>query len=198
MRGESSIDDSLWERRLLRGMARGDRASFDRFVAHYTPALVRYAQNHLSGHDEAVPDVVQSTLAVAVERLDSFRGDGPLGAWLLGICRFQIGTYWRRWKVRRQTEADSGVMLDDIESGDDSPWQLLESEHRRATVHSTLDLLPPPYGDVLEWKYLQDLSVKEIAGRLEVSLKAAESALTRARSAFRKAFSAAMEAEGSP
>ncbi len=193
MRDDSPTDESLWERHLLRSMARGDRSSFDHFVAHYSPSLVRYAHSHLAGHAEAVPDIVQATLAVAVERLDSFRGDGPLGAWLLGICRFQIATYWRRWKVRQQCIADPSVGLDDLESNDDSPWQTLEAGHRRATVHSTLDLLPPPYGAVLEWKYLQELSVREIADRLGVSPKAAESTLTRARSAFRKFFSAAMD-----
>ena len=54
----------------------------------------------------------------------------------------------------------------------------------------TLDSLPLHYGDALEWKYLDGLSVVEIAARLGVSTKAAESRLTRAREAFRDGFSA--------
>jgi RNA polymerase sigma factor (sigma-70 family) len=54
-------------------------------------------------------------------------------------------------------------------------------------VHAVLDRLPPRYGRALEWKYLEELSVKEIARRLEVGPKAAESLLTRARLAFRDA-----------
>ena len=53
----------------------------------------------------------------------------------------------------------------------------------------TLDHLPGRYGDVLEWKYMQELSVDEIADRLGVGYKAAESLLTRARAAFRDGFS---------
>ena len=53
----------------------------------------------------------------------------------------------------------------------------------------TLDHLPGSYGDVLEWKYLQEMSVAEIAARLGVGYKAAESILTRARVAFREGFS---------
>ena len=41
----------------------------------------------------------------------------------------------------------------------------------------------------LEWKYAAGLSVREIAERLEISEKAAESLLTRARVVFREAFS---------
>jgi RNA polymerase sigma-70 factor, ECF subfamily len=51
-----------------------------------------------------------------------------------------------------------------------------------------LDYLPAPYGDILEWKYLHDLSTSEIARRLGRSPKAAESLMTRARDAFREAF----------
>jgi DNA-directed RNA polymerase specialized sigma24 family protein len=42
---------------------------------------------------------------------------------------------------------------------------------------------------VLEWKYIHELSVQEIAERLGVGYKAAESLLTRARAAFREGFS---------
>ena len=50
----------------------------------------------------------------------------------------------------------------------------------------TVDALPSHYGDVLEWKYIDDLSVIEIAQRLAIGPKAAESLLTRAREAFRQ------------
>ena len=51
-----------------------------------------------------------------------------------------------------------------------------------------LDQLPQHYGNALEWKYLEGLPVKEIASRLKLSPKAAESLLTRAREAFRECF----------
>ena len=54
----------------------------------------------------------------------------------------------------------------------------------------TIDYLPDRYGDALEWKYIQELSVHEIAAAIEVSPKAAESLLSRAREAFRDAFAA--------
>lgn len=193
---EPPVDETLLERRLLRGMAKGDRSAFDLFVETYTPALLRYAHGHLSGHEQAVPDVVQSTLATAVERLDSFRGEGALGAWLISICRFKIGTYFRRRQVRDRWAPDGPVDLETVEDPEGSPMEALGRSRRRATVHSTLDLLTPPYGDILEWKYIEELSVKEIAGRLDVSPKAAESKLTRAREAFRKLFGATQEGRG--
>src|SRR2546428_13589270 len=63
-------------------------------------------------------------------------------------------------------------------------------------VQVTLDALPRSYGDALEWKFVQGLPVKEIAARLNLRLKAAESLLTRARQAFRDGFSAVTRRRG--
>jgi DNA-directed RNA polymerase specialized sigma24 family protein len=52
-------------------------------------------------------------------------------------------------------------------------------------VHLTLELLQPRHAQALEWKYVDKLPVDEIAARLAVRPKAAESILTRARNAFR-------------
>ena len=58
----------------------------------------------------------------------------------------------------------------------------------RETIRTALDYLPAPYADVLEWKYVLELSVADIAARLGRSTKATESLLTRARDAFRETF----------
>jgi DNA-directed RNA polymerase specialized sigma24 family protein len=50
--------------------------------------------------------------------------------------------------------------------------------------------LPGSYGDVLRWKYLDDLSTEDIAARLAVSHDAAQSTLQRARLAFKSAATA--------
>jgi RNA polymerase sigma-70 factor (ECF subfamily) len=52
-----------------------------------------------------------------------------------------------------------------------------------------LDKLPPKYGDVLEWKYIEGYSVKEIALKMDLSPEAAQSLLARAKTAFREIYS---------
>ena len=53
-------------------------------------------------------------------------------------------------------------------------------------VQLTLDYLPDKYAKVLRLKYLQGLSVKEIAQELGMGKLAVQSVLARARTAFRK------------
>lgn len=55
-------------------------------------------------------------------------------------------------------------------------------------VRVTLEFLPTRYACALEMKYIQGCSVDEIGERLNISSKAAESVLSRARDAFREGF----------
>jgi DNA-directed RNA polymerase specialized sigma24 family protein len=70
----------------------------------------------------------------------------------------------------------------------DDPLACASMAQVQEAVLAALDYLPSDYADVLEWKYVQELSVEEIAHRIGRTPKATESLLTRARNAFREAF----------
>ena len=71
-----------------------------------------------------------------------------------------------------------------------TPEADLGSAELARLIKVTLDSLPIDYGDALEWKYVDGISVAEIGDRLGRSRKAAESLLNRAREAFRDGFTA--------
>ena len=80
------------------------------------------------------------------------------------------------------------LSLRDLLDSDITPLSNVQQIVRLVRV--VLDYLPRRYGEVLEWKYIEGHSVKEIAGFLGVAPKAAESTLTRARNAFKDGFAA--------
>jgi RNA polymerase sigma factor (sigma-70 family) len=71
---------------------------------------------------------------------------------------------------------------------DEHPEGALVRKEEANRVHAALDLLPSHYARALEWKYLERASVEEIAARLRLGAKAAESLLSRARRAFREGY----------
>ena len=178
------------EREFVRRMIAGDEAAFDTFADSYIPALYRFAASRLDGDRELTREIVQTTLCKAIGKLSSFRGDAALMTWLCACCRNEIAGHFRK-KMRPIREVDLEVVEETsaAELAGAAPEvpeaAALRGEARRL-VHAALDELPPHYGQVLEWKYLEDLPVKEIASRLDLGPKAAESLLTRAREAFRK------------
>ena len=187
------VDLTAEERELVARMRRGDADAFERFAEAYVPALFRFASSHLDRDRDLVPDVVQNVVAKALDRLGGFRGDAPLLAWLCVCCRNEIAGLYRK-RARRPAEValegGAAELAEAARAPESEPPEalLLESE-RRSLVHVALDGLPAHYAHALEWKYLEGLSVIEIARRLELSPKAAESLLTRARGAFRAAYS---------
>ncbi len=183
------------DRRLARRMLRGEERAFDEFFDAHFPGLYRFALSRTRLDEDAAEEIAQATLCAAVAKLHTYRGEATLFTWLCTFCRHEISAYFRRARRQPQT-ADMAEDSPEIRAALESLWVLegrdaevvLRRQEVARRVHALLDLLPSRYGDALEWKYLEGLSVKEIAARLGVSPKAAESVLTRARQAFRDGF----------
>lgn len=179
---------------LARRLIAGDQSAFEQFFADYFPRVYRFARTRLEGSDDAAEEVVQTTLIKALAKIHTYRGEAALLTWLCTFCRHEIAAWYSRagraGEVVMDTAApEARAILDALALlSQDDPERALDRQEVCRRVHATLDHLPPRYGDALEWKYLDGLSVEEIARRLGVGYKAAESLLTRARQAFRDGF----------
>lgn len=182
--------DRALARRILGGDEEAFRELFDRFF----PRLYRFALARLPRDPDAARDVVQQTFCQAIEKLDTYRGEAALYTWFCQICRNVLADQYRHNDrlagrvVLLEDRPDARAILESLAaSAADEPeaGALREQVHR--IVEATLDALPGRYGEALEWKYIDGLSVREIAGRLSLGEKAAESLLTRARESFREA-----------
>jgi len=179
------------DRALVARLLLGDEAAFGTFFDAMFPRVYRFALPRVGHNEDAAEDIAQATLCRAVRGLQTWRGEASLFTWICTICRHEIDA-WRRahpgeaavplvedvpeiraalesWYVQELDRADAAVQRQEL----------------AALVQRVLDHLPVHYGNVLEWKYLEEVPVADIAARLDVSAKAAESLLTRARAAFR-------------
>ncbi|NND55360.1 MAG: RNA polymerase sigma factor [Gammaproteobacteria bacterium] len=173
----------------------GDEAAFRQVFDEFFPRLYRFAKARLNGDHDAACDVVQQTFCKAIERLDSYRGEAALYTWFCQICRNTLIDYCRSNNVRTrhlvplEDHTNIRTVLERLTApaGDQPEAQATRKDVIRL-IQATLDVLPVHYGDVLELKYVEGLSVREIATHTSCSEKATESTLTRARAAFREAF----------
>jgi RNA polymerase sigma-70 factor (ECF subfamily) len=202
----SVFDTHQSDRDLVQRMLAGDQQAFQEFFDAHFPGLYRFAMTRL-GHDaDVAEEVVQSTLCKVVRKLHTYRGEASLFTWACTFCRWEISA-WQSKHGRRglavelvEESPEVRAALESISALDAAgPRERLLRQEVADLVRLTLDQLPRRYGDALEWKYVEGLSVKEIAVRLGLGPKAAESLLTRARQAFREAFAtlaSALEGEG--
>lgn len=181
------------DRQLVDRLLAGERAAFDEFFNEYYPKLYRFVKRRMPRDHAMAEDIAQGAMCRALQALSGFRGEAALMTWLCTLCRREMSA---RWRDIRAFADGPGLVEDDpviraaleslLDGGD--PLQASTREQVRETIRTALDYLPAPYADVLEWKYVRDMSVADIATRLGRSPKAAESLLTRARDAFREAF----------
>jgi len=182
------------DRALARRILGGDEAAFRDLFDRFFPRLYRFALARVPRDPEAARDIVQQTFCQAIERLDTYRGEAALYTWFCQICRNAVADHYRR----NSRGAGRVVLLEDLpdarailesfaapEADEPETGAMREQVHR--LVEATLDALPGRYGEALEWKYIDGLSVREIAERMSLGEKATESLLTRARESFREA-----------
>jgi RNA polymerase sigma-70 factor (ECF subfamily) len=187
---------------LVRRLRRGDEAAFEElFDATFHP-LYRFALIRVNRDHELAKEIAQSTICKGFEKLDTYRGEAPIFSWLCALCRFEITAYYRRLKreppsvaLPEESREALGVLDSLGRDLDDPEKQALRREVERL-VHLTVDHLPRRYALALEWRYADQVGVPEIASRLAISYKAAESLLSRARQAFKDGFAGVSAASG--
>ncbi len=176
------------DRALARRILGGDDDAFTELFKRFFPRLYRFALARMPGDPEGAKDIVQQTFCQAIERLDSYRGEAALYTWFCQICRNAISDHYRRngrstgRVVLLEDQPNARAILESLAApAAYEPESGALREQVCRVVAATLDALPGRYGEALEWKYIDGLSVREIAGRLALGEKAAESLLTRAR-----------------
>jgi len=182
------------DRSLIRRVAKGDQQAFDAFFREYFPRLFRFTLSRVD-HDEAVAEeIVQKTMCIVVRKAGTYRGEALLFTWLCHICRNEMFAVLKTRGIERQRnvplEDNPGVRaaLESMSVESDEPESVRRNEEIARFVRTTLEYLPTKYATALEMKYIQGCSVAEIAEKLEVGGKAAESILSRARAAFKESF----------
>ncbi|TFG85528.1 MAG: RNA polymerase sigma factor [Chromatiales bacterium] len=177
---------------LVQRMLAGDERAFTAFFNDYFPRVYRFALPRLNSDADAAAEVVQAALTKAMRKLKDFRGEASLFTWVCQICRHEVVDHLRREgrhaskvvliddsaDVRAAVEAIAGPEIEE-------PAQQYSQAEVRKLVRTVLDRLPPRYGDALEMKYVEGLSVDEIAVELGIGTTATQSLLARARVAFR-------------
>jgi RNA polymerase sigma factor (sigma-70 family) len=178
---------------LVRAIQAGDATALEALYQQYLPSVWRFAFAQLSGNTAGAEDVVSETFLAAVRQIAGLAPEGgSVGGWLIGIARHKVQDLRRR-AARMRTTLDENLGAAPLSSEDDPP-AALEAAEMRQCVGAIMDGLADEERTVLEWKYIEDLSVREIARRLGRTEKAVEASLYRARQAFRAAFDRAQRA----
>jgi len=152
----------------------------------YRERLIKFVGRKV-GSQEDIEEIVQETLIAALDSLPVFREECALFTWLCSIARHEIADFYRRRKIKQIVFSRLPFLKDLVceALGPELAYQELEKKRK---IVRTLKNLSEGYSQILRLKYIDGLSMKEIAQRLEITVKTVESRLTRARLAFQKVY----------
>ena len=164
-----------------------DAAAWDEFYEEHVRELYGFVFRLVRGDPQTAADVFQDTWLDAISRIEQFDPNrGELRSWLFGIARRRVAMHWRQRTARSNAPGTAREEIA-VESLDGAavPDDVIEHLEQAAVVQASLLALPPERRRVLVEKYVEELSVAQIAARTGKSPKAVESLLSRAREQFR-------------
>jgi len=175
---------------LRKAVLAGDEAAWRAWCLEYFDALDRFVLWRCGCRRDEADDVVQETWLVAVRQMRRFNPQqGRFLAWLRGIAvnirRNHLRRRWRQVKASQNGRAEPVVAIESLADRGDT---VDEQQQRAEQIAEVLDAMPERQEAALRAKYLDELSVNEIAARWNETPKAVESLLSRAREAFRERF----------
>ncbi len=184
------------DKKLVKQLLAGSERAFDQFFDENFARLYRFALTRLSDDPDAAREVAQLTLTKAIRKLGTYRAESALYTWLCAICRNETSD----WLARQGRYREHIVLTEDlpevraaVESFQVPEQTTPERHYRRVEmlrlIQVALDNLPAKYGDVLEWKYIEGHSIREISARMNIGAEATQSLLARARRAFADVYS---------
>lgn len=175
----SPRDDTLAERRWLNALAKGDPSAIGGLYELYGDKIFRYAFRMLGNRSDA-EDATAETFYRVLRRSADLRADGAFRTWLFRITRNLCIDRMRQHKL--------------LELPGDAHYTGTEERAAlKVTVHQALNELPPEYREPLVLCDLEDVSAKEAADILNISVPALKSRLYRGRRALRDKLGGSME-----
>lgn len=162
----------------------GHSGTADLDVRELRPKLVRFAARLVGDAD--AEDVVQIALSKAADAIADFRGESSLRSWIYRIAA-NAAHDWNRARTRSQPDIDLDERdCEDLETEDDLQERHLIREEMNQCVGEVLRRIPESYQVILALSDCEELSDREIAEILGLSLGAAKVRLHRARTRMKQ------------
>ncbi len=179
--GEIASDETLIAQILAR-----DRRALSVFYRRFVPKLSAFVHSKVGDREDA-EEVLADTLYAFLEAIRDFQGKSSIKTFLFSIGHHKIVDYYRRKKMK-QLVFSRAPNLEFLVSPLLSPEEELDMTILKEKISTVLSRILPHYRAILVSKYIDNLSVADIAHKFALSFKSAESQLFRARKAFVELF----------
>ncbi len=159
-----------------------DTEAFRAFYEEALPRVYTYFFHRCGGKTQIAEDLTQETFLAVVSEMKKQRIVARPVAWVLGIARHKLLDHYRRQK---RGEREVTMPFADQRGDDQLAWA---REDWREQTLVALGAVPASQRAALVLRYLDGMSVAEVARAIGRSVRATESVLARGRDSFRRLY----------
>jgi RNA polymerase sigma-70 factor (ECF subfamily) len=175
------------DQQLIQALQNGEENAFKEVVNSYQLVIYNTCMGML--HDEVLAQDISQEVFIELHRsIDKFRGDSKLSTWLYRIAinksLNELRSRKRHQKLRsiqRFFGYDSSMEWQPEDTKGLNAEQQFEQQENSQALQSALDKLPENQKTAFVLKNYDQLSYKEIAEVMQLSISAVESLIHRAR-----------------
>src|SRR5579883_3159878 len=168
--------------KIIERILSGDSQAVVEFYTQYSPHILRYLSKRLPQTEDA-QELVNDVFLEAIDSLALLKKEENLKAWLYKIAHNKMVDYYRKKKIKSLLMSQVPY-LEIVAHEIHQPEFQFEKNKVRDKIEHTLHQLSEKYQKILRMHYEEHMPVKAIAIELDLSFKAAESLLYRARKEF--------------
>jgi RNA polymerase sigma-70 factor (ECF subfamily) len=168
--------------------------AFGILVNRYQPLIIRTCLGFVSSQHDA-EDIAQEVLIELFESLSSFRNESKISTWLYRISVNKSLNFIRKQKRDRMfrsiesyfvTKGEHSEPLEIIDKGGANADRGIEQSENKTMLKNAINKLPESQRIAFILSKYQDLTYKEIAEVMSLSISSVESLLFRAKSNLQK------------
>lgn len=164
---------------------------FEDLHKKFSTPLFRFIAKRIGAKPEATEEVFEETVIAAWKGFKTFKYKSTYFTWLCRIALNKIADYYRdQIHERSHIIVPTLKAMSLIEAGDISPEERLVLNDLRDNVNACLNLLPTNVRKLLWYRYWRGMSYDQIAKVMDISVRAVEGRLYRAKESFAKIWTA--------
>ena len=173
---------------MIEAILKGDQKAFKLLVDTSQLMGVNTCYAFVHDRDEA-EDIAQDVFVQVFESLGRFRFESKLSTWLYRIAVNRSINHCKSPRGRAiKIDIDSWKQQEVAQSVEMPQQQILEEQEQIELLHKAIDKLPENQRTALILNKYEELSYKEIADVMGVSLSSVESLIFRAKNNLEKIF----------
>ena len=171
---------------IVEGCVKNDRRYQQMLYTQTFTKMIGACLRYSSDYDEAM-DYVQEGYVKVFDKIDSYQPTGSLVSWIKQIIVNNLIDSLRRSSKLQFSVVDENK-IDDAEDSDDELERIAENEKNAERIIGLIQELSPAYRAVFNMYVVEELSHKEIADKLGISIGASKSNLAKAKIRLKQMF----------